>query len=76
MKIKDGNFIVTKEEIDTLLSPEPKEIAGYYNPERLKVIWACLNSDHTKGKKLPITPKQYRELIKVLYKNLDADMRP
>ncbi len=75
MKIQDGNFIVTKEEIATLLSSEPKELAGYYNPERLKVIWAYLNCTHTQGKKPPITPKQYRELIKVLYKTLDADMR-
>lgn len=75
MKVKDGNFIVTKEEIATLLSSEPKEIAGYYNPERLKVVWAYLNCTHTAGKKLPITPKEYRELIKVLFASLDADMR-
>lgn len=78
MELKDGNFIVTKEEIDALLSPDTlhtQKGEGYFNPQRLKVVWAYLNSTHTQGKKLPITPKQYRELIKVLFKTLDADMR-
>ena len=78
MDFKDGNFIITKEELEPLLSTKAEEemgVRGYYNPERIKVVWAYLNSRYTEGKKLPITPKQYRELIKALYKTLDADMR-
>lgn len=75
MEYIDGNFVLSAEEIEALTTPDKEPELADLNPLRVKVIWAYLNSTHTAGKKPPLTASQYREMLRVLFGSLDADMR-